>query len=254
MIVDSISNSNCGACRNGVDEPFPFTMAFQPVVDVEARVIRKYEALVRGPQNQSAFEVLSQVTPQNRYGFDQACRVKAITLASQLGMVATGARLAVNFMPEAIYSAAACIQKTLRAAQQNEFPLDRIVFEITENEPVRNTNHLQSIITEYKRHGFGIALDDFGAGYNGLNLLAELEPDIIKLDARLIRDLHLRPRSQAIVRSMAALCKSLKVEVIGEAVETPEERDALLECGVRLMQGYLFARPLFEGLPEVTWS
>ena len=229
-------------------------MAFQPVVDVEARTIRKYEALVRGPQNESAFSVLSQVTRENRYAFDQVCRMKAIALASRLGMVETGARLAVNFMPEAVYSPAACIAKTLRAAELHHFPLDRIVFEITEHEPVRDTAHLQSIITEYKKHGFGIALDDFGAGYSGLNLLAELEPDIIKLDAKLIRNLHERPRSQTIVCAMAELCTSLDIEVIGEAVETAEERDALRKCGIHLMQGYFFAKPLFEGLPEVKWS
>ena len=254
MLLGSSSNSGCGACRDGIEEPFPFTMAFQPVVDVEARTIRNYEALVRGPQNESALSVLSQVTSQNRYAFDQVCRIKAIVLASKLGMVQTGARLAVNFMPEAVYSPAACIAKTLRAAELHHFPLDRIIFEITENEPVRDTAHLQGIITEYKKHGFGIALDDFGAGYSGLNLLAELEPDIIKLDAKLIRDLHQRPRSQAIVRTMAKLCRVLNTEIIGEAVETAEERDALQKCGVHLMQGYFFARPLFEGLPEVKWS
>ncbi|WP_222829240.1 EAL domain-containing protein [Terriglobus saanensis] len=228
-------------------------MAFQPIVDVETRTVRTYEALVRGPENQPASEVLAMVNEKNRYAFDQACRVKAIRLASELGMVKTGARLAVNFMPEAIYSPSGCIQKTLRAARQYKFPLDRLIFEITEHEPVRNTAHLKSIIKEYKKHGFGIALDDFGAGYNGLSLLAELDPDIVKLDARLIKELHLRPRSQAIVRAMTELCKSLDITVVGEAIETVEECEALQACGVHLMQGFFFAQPLFEGLPEVTW-
>src|SRR6187402_614830 len=251
MILNQNPASGCGACRNGVEEPFPFTMAFQPVVNVDERTIAKYEALVRGPLNESAFSILSQVTQNNRYSFDQACRVKAITLASRLGILETDARLAVNFMPEAVYSPAACIQKTLQTAEEYNFPLNRIIFEITEHEPVRDTTHLRDIIKEYKRHGFGIALDDFGAGYNGLSLLAELEPDIIKIDRKFIQDLHLRPRFQEIVSSITLLCKSLKVEVVGEGIETVEEYKALRECGVHLMQGYLFARPLFEGLPAV---
>ncbi len=245
--------TKCNACRDGEAELFPFSMAFQPIVNVSSRTVFAYEALVRGPNQESAFSVLSQVTPENLYAFDQGCRVRAIELAAKLGMHEQGARLSVNFKPGAVYSPAACIRRTLRAAAVTGFPLDQLIFEITEDERVSDTVHLQQIVTEYQKHGFGLALDDFGSGFSGLNLLSELAVDYVKLDANLIRNLNDRPRAETIVRNTVALCREIGVEVIGECIETVEEYEALRNCGVHLMQGYFFARPQFQALPEITW-
>ena len=151
----------CSACRDGI-QLFPFSMAFQPIIDAEAQTIYAYEALARGPNKESAFSVLSQLTDENRYAFDQACRVKAITLAAKLGLADKGAHLAINFMPNAIYSPAACLRLTLRTAGEVSFPTDRLIFEFTEQEQVTDTEHLRGIISEYRRQGFKIAMDDFG--------------------------------------------------------------------------------------------
>lgn len=242
----------CGACGESAGELFPFTMAFQPIVDLAAKRVFAYEALVRGPQNEGAYSVLQQVTEQNRYAFDQTCRTKAIALAAKLGVPAEGALLSMNFMPGAVYSPSACIQRTLRSAREHAFPLRSLIFEITEDERVQDPAHLKAIIAEYKKHGFLIAMDDFGAGYSGLNLLAELAVDIVKLDGKMTRAVHEDRRKQAIVRSVAKLCEELGSVVVGEAIETAEECRALEDCGVTKMQGYYFARPLFEGLPPVT--
>ena len=227
-------------------------MAFQPIVDVESATVFAYEALVRGLDGASAGSVLSQVTEDNRYAFDQGCRVKAITLASQLNLADTGAFLSINFMPGAVYSPAACIQLTLRTAQQTGFPLSRIIFEITEAEQVRDRPHLKNIVDEYRRHGFRMALDDFGAGYSGLNLLADFPADLIKLDMDLTHNLHERPAALAIVKWMVALGQTLGSTIVAEGVETFEEYQALRSCGIRLMQGFLFARPAVETLPAFT--
>jgi EAL domain-containing protein (putative c-di-GMP-specific phosphodiesterase class I) len=102
-MIQKISNRpECGACRDGVGQTIPFSMAFQPIVDVRAERVFAYEALVRGLHGESAYSVLSQVTPENKYAFDQGCRVKALTLATQLGLVQTGAKLSINFMPGAV--------------------------------------------------------------------------------------------------------------------------------------------------------
>jgi EAL domain-containing protein (putative c-di-GMP-specific phosphodiesterase class I) len=247
------STSSCGACGEGSGEPFPFSMAFQPIVDLESRSVFAYEALVRGKEGQSASSILDQVTSENRYAFDQGCRVKAITLAAALGVARHGAKLSVNFMPGAVYSPAACIRQTLATAREVDFPLSHLIFEITEDERVRDAAHLQAIATEYKKHGFGLALDDFGAGYSGMNLLADLEIDILKLDGKLIRDVQKRPRAFKVIEHLNRLCASLDVQVIGESVETIEEAQVLRSLGVKWMQGYLFARPAFEKLPEVSW-
>jgi EAL domain-containing protein (putative c-di-GMP-specific phosphodiesterase class I) len=127
-MTDTERRTECNACRQGVKQLFPFSMAFQPIVDTEARQVFAYEALVRGVNAESAYSILSQVTPENRYAFDQNCRVAAITLASKLGLAATEARLSINFMPGAVYSPAACIQLTLKTAKLVGFPLDRLIF------------------------------------------------------------------------------------------------------------------------------
>jgi EAL domain-containing protein (putative c-di-GMP-specific phosphodiesterase class I) len=243
---------HCSACKDGTEPPFPFTMAFQPIVDVEAGYVFAYEALVRGPQGESAADVLGKITDANRYAFDQNCRVKAISMASQLELTATNAMLSINFMPGAIYSPSACIQLTLKTAQKFNFPLDRLIFEITEAEEVVDPQHLLNIAKEYRRYGFRMALDDFGAGYCGLNLLANLPTDIIKLDMGLTRNLHQRPAALAIVKAMAGLAKTLGHKLIAEGVETIEEYAAIRACGLHLLQGYLLARPGFETLPAFT--
>jgi EAL domain-containing protein (putative c-di-GMP-specific phosphodiesterase class I) len=240
----------CSACKEGNVLPFDFTMAFQPIVDVDRRSIYAYEALVRGPEGQGAGFVLGQVTEENRYAFDQRCRVRAIQLASRLNLAASGALLSINFMPGAVYSPRACLQLTLRTAEELGFPCDRLIFEVTEQEQLVDPAHLRAIVHEYRRHGFKIAIDDLGAGYSGLNLLADLPSDVLKLDMQLTRNLHERPRAIEIVRNMVRLATGLNSQLIAEGVETEEEFHAIRDCGVTLMQGYLFARPAFESLPE----
>ncbi len=209
-----------------------------------------YEALVRGLHGESAGTVLSQVNETNRYAFDQQCRVKAITLAAKLGLVATGAMLSINFMPGAVYSPAACIQLTLQTALSCKFPLNQLIFEITEAEEVKDRAHLRKIVEEYQKRGFKVALDDFGAGYCGLNLLADTPTDIIKLDMDLTRDLDRRPAAVHIVNMMVSLAKAMNILLIAEGIETQEEYRILRRCGIHLMQGYLFAKPQVEGLPQ----
>jgi EAL domain-containing protein (putative c-di-GMP-specific phosphodiesterase class I) len=240
----------CQACKEGIDQPFPFSMAFQPIVDVANPGIFAYEALVRGPNGESARSVLGQVTPVNRYAFDQCCRIGAIELALRLGLASTGAMLSINFMPGAVYSPATCIGHSLEAAKRFGFPSDRLIFEITETERVRDDGHLLGIVAEYRRRGLHVALDDLGAGYSGLNLLADLPVDIVKLDMKLTRNLPDRPAARAIVEAMARLSENLGFALVAEGVETVEEFNELRACGIHLMQGYLLAKPAFEALPS----
>ncbi len=242
----------CAACR---DSPplFPFTMAFQPIVDLQDNRIDAYEALVRGPAAEGAGYVLSQVRAENTYAFDQACRVKAIELAARLGM---DRQLSINFLPNAVYQPRACIQTTLKAASRTGFRLDRLTFEILESETIADTKHLQNIIHEYRKHGFKIALDDFGTGYSGLARLAELRPDIVKVDRMLVQDCDKDAYRLAIVAGIVRVGAELGVKVVVEGVEREGEMDAVRSVGARFIQGFYFARPLFEGIAvdhDVHW-
>lgn len=240
----------CNACKEGKELDFEFSMAFQPIVDVRDNSIFAYEALVRGCDGSGAAAILGMVNEQNRYAFDQACRVKAVELASRLQIPCF---VSINFLPNAVYQAATCIRATLEAARQFGFPTERLIFEITENEELVDKEHLKSIIREYRLKGFKTAIDDFGAGYSGLNLLAEFQPDIIKLDMALVRSISTDPVRQAIVQGILGVCKTLNIEVIAEGVETNAELQQLLAFGIHYYQGYLFAKPEYETLPEVTW-
>lgn len=237
----------CPSCANGERLGFRFSYAYQPIIDLARREIFAHEALVRGVNGEPATSVLSQITDDNRFRFDQACRVKAIKTASKIDMQS---RLSINFLPNAIYRPELCIRSTLEAARAHNFPVERIIFETVESERVKDTKWLADIFREYKRIGFLTAIDDFGAGYAGLNLLADFQPDIIKLDMGLIRGIdHSRAR-QAIVRAAVAMCQELDISVIGEGVETRDECSALHDLGINLMQGYLFSKPLFEACSQ----
>ncbi|KMO33736.1 diguanylate phosphodiesterase [Methylobacterium variabile] len=243
--------SGCGQCRSGEPLPFAFTMAFHPIVDFETGGVWGYEALVRGTEGQGAGFILDQVNDANRYRFDQACRTKAIELAGGL-FPAGDVRLSINFLPNAVYEPAACIRATLEAARRIGFSHQRIMFEFTENERMIDVAHVQRIVADYRQRGFLTALDDFGAGYAGLGLLARFQPDLIKLDMELIRGIAGSPARQAIVAGVIGIARALGVAVIAEGIETPEELAALREAGITLFQGYLFARPMVAALPELS--
>ncbi|NJL99370.1 MAG: EAL domain-containing protein [Synechococcaceae cyanobacterium RM1_1_27] len=233
----------CAECAAGAGLGFDFTMAYQPIVDLKTQTVFAQEALVRGLNNESARSIFELIDCKNRYRFDQACRVKAIQGAAALGMTSA---LSINFMPNAVYQPELCIRTTIEAAREFGFPLDQIIFEITETEEVEDLSHLRNIVEYYQKRGFRTAIDDFGAGYSGLNLLAEFRTDFVKLDGALIRGIHLDKARQIIAKGIIQICHDLAVQVIAECVESPEEIKVLRDFGVNLFQGYYFARPAFR--------
>jgi EAL domain-containing protein (putative c-di-GMP-specific phosphodiesterase class I) len=242
--------TGCTGCQGGEPLGIDFTMAFQPIVDIVAERVWGYEALVRGLNGEGAGQILAQVTDTNRYKFDQACRVKAIELAGRL-FPRDDTRLSINFMPNAVYEPRACIRASLEAAERSGFDRTRIMFEFTENERMSDVGHVQNIIDAYKKIGFTTALDDFGAGYAGLQLLAEFQPDLIKIDMELVRDIATKPAKQAIIAGIVGIARALDITVLAEGIETEAEATMLRAAGIRLLQGFYFAKPMIEGTPPV---
>ena len=239
----------CGECVRGADLHFEFSMAFQPIINTATGKTFAHEALVRGPNGASAGSVFESVNPSNQYRFDQCCRVKAIELAARLGIEEY---LSINFMPNAVYKPELCIRTTLAAAQKWDFPTDRIIFEITESEKISHPDHLKNIINHYQAIGFKTAIDDFGSGFAGLNLLADFHTDIVKLDMALVRDIDTSSSRQAIIRGIMGVAEEMSMQVIAEGVETISEWKCLEDLGVEYFQGFLFAKPAFESLAEIT--
>lgn len=227
-----------------------FTFAFQPIVDVVKREVFSYEALLRGPHNEPAYQILKQVSADKLNRLDDEARVGAIVLATQLGIAC---HLNLNCLPQSLHSSEASIRSTLAAATENHLPIERIVLEVTEGEVILDQARFADFINQYRGLGLKVAIDDFGAGYSGLNLLANFQPDQIKLDMTLVRGIESHGPRQAIVRALGQVCHELGIDVIAEGVETLEEYKWLANAGMRLFQGYLFAKPAFEAFPPVRY-
>lgn len=242
------SKTGCAACRDGQALGFPISMAFQPIVNLSTGAIFAHEALVRGSAGESAGSLLGKLNADNLYSFDQACRITALEWAARLQVPAM---VSINFMPNAVYKAETCIRATLEAAKRFNFPLQRIIFEVTEQEQVLDIDHLSGILRAYRKQGFMTAIDDFGAGYAGLNLLADFQPDLIKLDMQLIRNIDQDSVRQILVEATLQMCRKLDIRVIAEGIESLAELRTLQAMGVELFQGYLLAKPAFEALPEI---
>lgn len=242
--------SKCSGCRDGKGLDFGIRTAFQPIVDLTTGRPYAFEALVRGTNGESAGEILSRVTDDNRYAFDQACRVSAIREAVAAGLLDTDAKLSINFMPNAVYSPLACIKLTMETALETGLPTNRLIFEFTEDERL-DTTHVQGIVRAYQALGFKTAIDDFGSGHAGLGLLANLQTDAIKLDMDLIRNLDTSLVRRQIVKSLVGLAEEMDLMLVAEGIETENELRALRDIGVRYVQGYLFARPQIGVLPSV---
>jgi EAL domain-containing protein (putative c-di-GMP-specific phosphodiesterase class I) len=141
-------------------------------------------------------------------------------------------------MPNAVYEPRACIRLTLVTAERVGFPLDRIIFEFTENEKL-DTHHVANILRTYRSIGFKTAIDDFGAGHAGLGLLIKMQPDIVKLDMDLVRDIDTSNVTQTVVSHTLRMLADLGITPLCEGIETEAEALVLKDLGVDLLQGYL---------------
>ena len=131
----------------GAGLDFDFTMAFQPIVNTQTKQIFAQEALARGTNNEPVAHLFAQINENNRYRFDQVCRAKAIQLAARLGVTSL---LSINFMPNAVYQPELCLNTTLAAAERYGFPIERIIFEFTEDEKIQDRTHIRDIVRYYR--------------------------------------------------------------------------------------------------------
>ena len=122
---------------------------------------------------------------------------------------------------------------------------------MTETEAIEDKTSFTAIVNQFRGLGIKLAIDDFGAGFSGLNLLASFQPDLVKLDMELVRNIDSQGPRQAIVAAIIRVCFELGIDIIAEGVETVAEFEWLRSHGVELFQGYLFAKPMFEGFPSV---
>jgi EAL domain-containing protein (putative c-di-GMP-specific phosphodiesterase class I) len=206
---------------------------FQPVIEARTREIWGYECLMRGRKADgslvSAPQMLEWAYQENlKFMLDRVCRETHLENAGKLNF-GSDCRFLINFLPTAIYQPEYCLQTSLAAMRKSGLKPRQIIFEVVESERVVDTEHLIKILEFYRRNGFGVALDDMGSGYAGLTVLADLKPDLIKIDRE--------------IASLVRMGKDNGQLVLAEGVETAEEVALMETLGIDLFQGYYFGKP-----------
>jgi EAL domain-containing protein (putative c-di-GMP-specific phosphodiesterase class I) len=213
-------------------------MVYQPIVSLRVRQPVGYEALARSRDTRF---------PNPGVLFSEAERFNQVQALGRIirGQVKDtaesmppGARLFVNLhttdlQDPSLYDLTAPLSQVAA----------RVVLEITERGSIDDVPGIEEKIGHLRSIGYRIALDDIGSGYANLNTFAVLEPDIVKLDMALVRDIHTRATKQRVVSAMVDLCRDMKIELVAEGVENQAELDTLQSLGCELFQGYFFARP-----------
>ena len=220
-------------------------MDFQPIVQCSTRTVLGYEALVRSPSSTlpnppAILEAAERLERMHELGREIRARVaKAIPVVPRDELVFVNLH-SLELADEELYSPGAPL--SAHAA--------RVVLEVTERARLDQVAALQDRIRRLRSLGYRLAVDDLGAGYAGLTSFVQLEPEFVKIDMTLIRDVHRSGTKQRLLRSTFDVCRELGIRVVGEGVETRQELHELLRLGADLLQGYLFGRPA-EGFCSV---
>lgn len=241
-----------GADRAGLEASFDRAMdslwiAYQPIIDLRSKQVFGYEALLRSEEAS---------LPHPGAVLDAAERLGCLDL---LGRVIR--ERAVRPFVDAPGSGTLFVNLHVTdlldpTLVSSDSPLskmaDRVVLEITERSSLDEVKDARVRVAALREMGFRIAVDDMGAGYAGLTSFALLEPEIVKLDMSIVRDVHVNTTKQKVIRSMTSLSKDMGMLVVAEGVETSDERDMLIDLGCDLLQGYFFAKP-GKPFPPVRW-
>jgi EAL domain-containing protein (putative c-di-GMP-specific phosphodiesterase class I)/ActR/RegA family two-component response regulator len=213
-----------------------FYLAYQPIVSWPTKSVIAYEALLRSP-DPSLPRPGAMIDAAERLGRVQELgRLVRERVARQAAELPAGVLLFVNLHPSDLMDEELLSSRAPLAAFAS-----RVVLEITERASLHDVRDVRERLAALRKLGYRIALDDLGAGYAGLSSFALLEPEVVKLDMTLIRNLDRDPTKQTLVRTMASMCRELGMQVVAEGIETEAERRAVESAGCELLQGHLFA-------------
>jgi EAL domain-containing protein (putative c-di-GMP-specific phosphodiesterase class I) len=227
------------------------SFAFQPIVDPFACEIVSLEALLRGPQGESPLDYFARLSREQLYQLDLRSKKIAFAQAKQLGI--EGMTLSINLLPMTLVEVPDAVPFLLDEIAAQGLVPEQIMVEFTENEIISQPEAFEAAIRQLKAAGISLALDDFGAGFAGLSLLTRIQPDKIKIDRTIIADVHKSGPKQAIIHAILKCCSSLEIGVIAEGIEQPEEWMWLEAAGVTQFQGFLFSKPVLNGVAAVAW-
>ena len=225
--------------------------AFQPIVDTRRGLVSSYEALLRSSDGRFPEDVLNSLEGNQKYDFD--LKSKAIAIAQGAKLLNADQALSVNLCPGAITYSPDITSYLLSLAAENNLRPQQLVLEVTETEIIKEGSPFFDAIENLRSTGIRVALDDFGAGYAGLSLLADFLPDKIKLDRKITTNIHENGPRQAIFEAVYEFAKSMGIPLIVEGVETMDEWLWLQHAGAQRFQGFLFARPKLNGVEAINF-
>ncbi len=225
--------------------------AFQPIVDPLAREVVSLEALIRTPTGGLSRDWFEGLVGDEVYDADLKSKSVAFAMARALGIGEQS--LSVNLLPMTLVKMPDAVGYLLQEIEANGLVPEQIVVEFTEEEVISRLDEFTGAVRALKAAGIGVAIDHFGGGFAGLLLLAQFQPDRIKINRDLIRDVHKSGPRQAILLAIIKCCTTLEILISAVGVEKPEEWMWLESAGVSQFQGHLFAKPELAGIPPVAW-
>lgn len=228
---------------------YPF--ALQPIVDPMRREITSFEFLIRSHSGGSPEDMFARLEDAQRYVVDLESKASAFQLARRLQL--EDVKLSVNLLPMSLIEDQSAVDRLVDQIAESQLLPEQVIVEVTEQEAVSSPAAYKDAIDRLRVAGIGVAIDDFGAGYAGLSLLAEFQPDKLKIDRHIIQNVHQDGPRQAIVCAIYRACTALGITPVAEGVELVEEWCWLRAAGLERFQGYLFAKPALNGVPEVRW-
>lgn len=227
------------------------SFAFQPIIDPLAREVVALEALLRTPDGlppQAWFEGLAG---DEIYKADLNSKKIAFAMARDLGL--RDRTLSVNLLPMTLVHIPGAVGLLLQEIEANGLVAEQIIVEFTEREVISRLDAFTDAVRQLKAAGIRVAIEHFGEGFAGLSLLAQFQPDKIKINRDLIRDVHKSGPRQAIIQAIIRCCTSLEITVTAVGVEKAEEWMWLESAGIYQFQGHLFASPCQAGIPAIRW-
>lgn len=232
---------------NSIIENRHIKSVFQPIISLKSGHILGYEALSRITIEctiKSPEELFVLAESSNcLWDLELICRTIAIESSNHILQEPSQVKLFLNVNPSVMQDVKFRQGFTKEFIKQFNIPASNIIFEITERNVINDIKGFKDSITHYKNQGFQIAIDDAGSGYAGLNLISDINPDYIKLDINLIRDIDKDNLKYALVKSMVEFSRISNIKLIAEGIETQSECETLIKLGVQFGQGYFIQRP-----------
>jgi diguanylate cyclase len=233
------------AVRDVIDDSAVMT-AYQPIVDLHSDDALGYEALARTSGRATTMPIGEVFANARRMGMtrelDWLCRRAALRSASR---VPDGCLLFLNVSLAALLDPLHGVDQMLLLLDYHKVKPSRVVLEVSERDPIADSDRFQAVLTQYRSHGFRFALDDIGEGRSALETLVVATPEFVKVAPRLVRA-DSGSIEYAALQAVLAFARHSGASVIAEGIETEDDAVRVVALGVQYGQGYLISRPSFE--------